>query len=97
MRQDPATSSAQEDALEEQLRAAVAPPMTLTPAQRADITAWAAEDYVAGNGAFLAGFAARTEQCTCCGLAITGDAYKIRSFWFRAECLSRALNKSRAA
>lgn len=89
-----AMCAAQAAILGEQLRAATTPVPPLTPAQRDAIAAWAAIDYSTnGGGFYLAADAivcARGDVCGCCAQPIAGDAYKVRGFWFRAECLRRA-------
>lgn len=89
-----AMCAAQANILEAQLRAATAPAPALTPEQREAIAAWAAIHYSTTGGHFyLAADAvvnARGDVCGCCAQPIAGDAYKVRGFWFRAECLRRA-------
>jgi len=89
-----AMCSAQANIIEAQLRAATAPAPALTPEQRDAIAAWAAIEYSTKGGHFyLAADAvvnARGDVCGCCAQPIAGDAYKVRGFWFRAECLRRA-------
>jgi hypothetical protein len=80
--------------LEASLRVATAPAPQLTPEQRNSIARWAAAEYSAYTGNFYRGDEAvrlaRGDVCGCCAQPITSDAYKVRGFWFRAECLRKA-------